>query len=251
SRNVPSRLLRYARLPAAVARKRSRSPSWSRSTNSALATPGPGGGAESASPAETATSRNLPRPSFRNRAGPPPPSPLPRTSSPGRRCGYGQVLIEGEDGITHESAARASPPQALEADLVGGGDFHGAMEPLRLSRRVRRATRASELESALEKPRGLARQLGELPLQRLELPGRVGGGAAREQQVHELEPRGDVRRSAGRHPSQQGLLTLPLVRIGRAPGELRERVQRPDVRGIAPEHALDFTARLRPPPGQL
>ena len=41
------------------------------------------------------------------------------------------------------------------------------------------------------------------------------------------------------------------MRIGRAPGELRERVQRPDVRGIAPEHALDFTARLRLPPGQL
>ena len=184
------------------------------------------------------------------------PAPRRHVGEPDRRrdrprvlAGHGHVLIESEDGVTHERAARA--PQALETDLVGGGDFHGAMEPVRLSRRLRRATRASEPETALEKPRGLARQLGELPLQRLELPGRVRGGAAREQQVHELEPRGDVRRSAGQHQSQQGLLTLPLARIGRAPGELRERVQRPDVRGIAPEHALDFTARLRLPPGQL
>src|SRR5256885_8081679 len=46
----------------------------------------------------------------------------------------------------------------------------------------------------LEEARRLSGQLRQLTLQRLELGGRIVGGAAREQEVHQLEPRRDVRR---------------------------------------------------------
>src|SRR5213592_5116778 len=112
-------------------------------------------------------------------------------------------------------------------------------------------SRSRRTEGALEEARGLSRQLRELTLQNFELGGRIVGGAAREQEVHQLEPRRDVRRSAGDYLAQVALLASPLPRVGRAPGELGGSVQRSDVGGIAAQYSLDLAARLRLPPGQL
>ena len=44
---------------------------------------------------------------------------------------------------------------------------------------------------------------------------------------------------------------LPLPRVGGPPGELRERVQRPNVCRVAAQHPLDLPARVGLPPRQL
>ena len=163
--------------------------------------------------------------------------------------GNRQVRVERQDGIADQWVAPAA--EVLQADLIRGGDFHRLMEALRRSRGLGRSPRPRRTEGALEEARGLSRQLRQLALQNLELGGRIVGGTAREQEVHQLEPRRDVRRSAGDHLAQVTLLALPLLRIGRAPGELSGSVQRPDVGGIAAQYSLDLAARLRLPPGQL
>src|SRR5213595_4246619 len=125
------------------------------------------------------------------------------------------------------------------------------MEALRRRRGLGRSPRPRRTEGALEEARGLSGQLRQLTLQYFELGSCIVGGAAREQEVHQLEPRRDVRRSAGDYLAQVALLASPLPRVGRAPGELGGSVQRSDVGGIAAQYALDLAARLRLPPGQL
>jgi len=75
--------------------------------------------------------------------------------------------------------------------------------------------------------------------------------SAREKEVHQVEPGDDIRRSASHHTAQPALATLLPCGIGRPPGELREGVQRPDVGGITPQHAVDFAVRVGLPTGLL
>ena len=66
----------------------------------------------------------------------------------------------------------------------------------------------------MEEARGLVGQLRQLALQRLELGGRIVGGGAREQQVHQLETGRQVRRGADHHLAQVALLAPPPLRSG-------------------------------------
>src|SRR5213595_3263409 len=90
------------------------------------------------------------------------------------------------------------------------------MEALRRRRGLGRSPRPRRTEGALEEARGLSGQLRQLTLQYFELGSCIVGGAAREQEVHQLEPRRDVRRSAGDHLAQVALLASPILRSGEA-----------------------------------
>ena len=120
--------------------------------------------------------------------------------------GNGHVGVERQDRVAYKRTRRAPRAahaargsQSLETDLVGRGDLHGAVEALRLTCRLGRAARARQPEGTLEEAGGLPRQLRQLPLQRLELPGGFASRSAREQEVHQVEPGDDIRRSACHH----------------------------------------------------
>jgi len=77
----------------------------------------------------------------------------------------------------------------------------------------------------------------------------VASRSAREEEVHQLEPGDDIRRSPGHHVSQQALPALPLPGVGGPLSQDRERVQGPHVGRIAPQHAGDFAVRVGFPAG--
>ena len=91
--------------------------------------------------------------------------------------GDGHVGVEREDRIARECAGRT--PQAFERHLIGRGELHGAVEPCRVKRSLRGATRAGQHQGPLEEARGLRGQLWQLALQRLELTGRRPRRSAR------------------------------------------------------------------------
>ena len=124
------------------------------------------------------------------------------------------------------------------------------MEPRRGRRGLRRPAGPGRAECAREHLRGLARQLRQLPLQRLQLCGRVAGSAAREEHIHQLQPGDQVCRRLACHAPQVALLPRPLRRVGGPRGELRQRVQRANVRGIAAQRPFDLRARVARPPRQ-
>jgi len=173
-----------------------------------------------------------------------------RRDAPRVLSGHGQVGVEPQHRIADDcTGCGTRTAQSLETDLVARGDLHGAVEEPGLSRRFGRAARARQKEGALEEACGLARQLRQLPLQRLELAGGVTGRSPREQEVHELESNDDIRGSAGHHLSQEVFPALPLPGVGGPRGELCQGIQRADVGGIAPQHAVDFAARVGLPTG--
>ncbi len=124
--------------------------------------------------------------------------------------GHRDVLVERQDGIAHQRGAPAA--QALEASLVGGGDLHCMMKLFR--GRPGLAAGPGHPEGTVEEARGLRRQLWQFTLQRLELGDRIVGGAAREQEVHQLDTGRQVRRGAAHHLAQVALLAPPPLRIG-------------------------------------
>ena len=110
------------------------------------------------------------------------------------------------------------------------------------------ATGARQGQGLLEEPVGLTRQLGELPLERLELgrrrvPPAPPAPPAGEQHLHEVEPRRHVAGCALHDPAE--------VRLSGRGVELDQLVQRAQLARAAPQHAVHLAARLRRAAGQL